>query len=179
MSLSLDAGDVFKMAVRIETQAAEFFAALARSVESPVIRKTLLELAGMEADHEKTFQGMAELAAKGKPPLGKQAQRYARMVAMMGVDVLGELSQSFTGGESVEQVLAEAIEFEKTTIVFFLGMREMVADKVERAHIDAIIKEELGHILKLSGYFVPALGRLPSTPAQAPRSPLHGQADVH
>jgi rubrerythrin len=51
---------------------------------------------------------------------------------------------------SLEAILKEAITAEKDSIVFYLGMKDMVADGAGKAKIDVIIKEEMGHIRQLS-----------------------------
>ena len=51
---------------------------------------------------------------------------------------------------SLEAILKEAITAEKDSIVFYLGMKDMVADASGKDRIDAIIKEEMGHIRQLS-----------------------------
>lgn len=47
---------------------------------------------------------------------------------------------------SAEEVLKEAISAEKESIVFYLGMKDMVPEGKGRDRIDAIIREEMGHI---------------------------------
>jgi rubrerythrin len=43
-------------------------------------------------------------------------------------------------------VLKAAILAEKDSIVFYLGMKEMVPEKFGKDKLDKIIKEEMGHI---------------------------------
>jgi rubrerythrin len=51
---------------------------------------------------------------------------------------------------SMKEILKDAIVAEKDSIVFYLGMREMVPEQLGRTRLDAIIKEEMGHIKLLS-----------------------------
>ena len=51
---------------------------------------------------------------------------------------------------SMQEILKAAIEAEKDSIVFYLGMRESVPPNLGRERLDAIIKEEMGHIRLLS-----------------------------
>lgn len=51
---------------------------------------------------------------------------------------------------SLEAVLKDAITAEKDSIVFYLGMRDMVPEGKGRSRMDDIIKEEMGHIQLLS-----------------------------
>ena len=52
--------------------------------------------------------------------------------------------------DSLKEIFKAAIEAEKDSIVFYLGMREIVPDKLGKERIDAILKEEMGHIRLLS-----------------------------
>jgi len=54
----------------------------------------------------------------------------------------------------MEEILKEAILAEKDSIVFYLGMKEMVPENLGETKIDAIIKEEMAHIKLLSGKLV-------------------------
>ena len=51
----------------------------------------------------------------------------------------------------MKEILKAAIMAEKDSIVFYLGMKEMVPEGLGKAKIDIIIKEEMGHIKLLSG----------------------------
>ena len=51
---------------------------------------------------------------------------------------------------SMVEILKSAIEAEKDSIVFYLGMKEAVAENLGKDRIETIIKEEMGHIRVLS-----------------------------
>ena len=53
--------------------------------------------------------------------------------------------------EKIRKILKAAIGLEKESIVFYLGMKELVPTKFGKDKIDKIIKEEMGHIRFLSG----------------------------
>ena len=50
----------------------------------------------------------------------------------------------------MRQVLHTAIGLERDSIVFYLGMKELVPENFGKDKIDGIIKEEMGHIKLLS-----------------------------
>ncbi len=175
---SFSADDVFEMAERIETQGARFFAALARFAPSPLARQTLTDLAKMEEDHIKTFAGLRTVRLAGRLKPTARAKAYSQMVALMCLDVEKALAESLTGREPVEEIIRKAIDFEKSTIVFYAGMKEMMPDPRDRRSIDAILREELGHVLSLSGFFL-ATGAAAPKAASRIGNPLHTQADTH
>lgn len=110
----------------------------------------LLNLAAMEDEHEKTFKSIrAELSEKEKvvtvfDPQG-EAALYLR--ALADTRVFFEKDIDVT---SMREILKSAIEAEKDSIVFYLGMKDAVSENLGKDRIDGIIKEEMGHIKLLS-----------------------------
>ena len=51
---------------------------------------------------------------------------------------------------SLKGILKSAIEAEKDSIIFYLGMKEAVPEDLGKGRLDNIIKEEMGHIKLLS-----------------------------
>ena len=51
---------------------------------------------------------------------------------------------------SLEAILKAAILAEKDSIVFYLGMKDLVPENLGQSHLDNIIKEEMSHIKLLS-----------------------------
>ena len=50
----------------------------------------------------------------------------------------------------MRDILMAAIEAEKDSIVFYLGMKDAVPDDLGKSRLDAIIREEMGHVRLLS-----------------------------
>jgi len=50
----------------------------------------------------------------------------------------------------MKEILKSAIEAEKDSIIFYLGMKDAVPEKLGKDKIEAIIKEEMGHVRLLS-----------------------------
>jgi rubrerythrin len=155
MGLELDGSDVLAMAKWIERQAEAFYAHLADKVHDQITRKILGDLAAMERDHEHIFHSLRDehIAA-----VSAEVLPYAHILMQLCVDVRSTLKESFTGRESPTDMLGKAIEFEKSTVVFFAGLRETMPDDASRAQVDAILREEVGHIFLLSGQ-LPHVGK--------------------
>jgi rubrerythrin len=51
----------------------------------------------------------------------------------------------------MREVLELAIGFEKDSIVFYLGMKDLVPAAIGGVHLDTIIKEEMTHLSILGG----------------------------
>ena len=76
----------------------------------------------------------------------------------MGVKALADTKVFFEKEidvTSLKEILKSAIEAEKDAIVFYLGMRDAVPDQLGKDKMDAIIKEEMGHVRLLSKQLVP------------------------
>jgi len=154
MNYDFNADEIFEMAEQIERNGASFYRRSAESITEPAEKKLLLDLAAMEDEHEKTFADLrAGLSEKEKfttlfDPEGETAL-YLRALADTRVFFKKKIDMS-----SMEEILKEAILAEKDSIVFYLGMKEMVPVHLGKTKIDAIIKEEMAHIKLLSSKIV-------------------------
>jgi rubrerythrin len=63
------------------------------------------------------------------------------------------LVEGLSEKEQMIKVLRGAINREKDSIVFYLGMKELVPENLGKNKIDDIIKEEMKHIRLLSDKF--------------------------
>ena len=155
MSIAFNADEILEMAEQIERNGAKFYRRAAEGADARS-RQQLLDLAAMEDVHEKTFASMrSELSEQEQKlmafdPEG-EAGLYLQAFADGHVfDVNADPSELLTGREKMEDILQTAIGLEKDSIVFYLGLKEMVPEKLGKGKIDDIIKEEMSHIIDLS-----------------------------
>jgi rubrerythrin len=143
-------GEVFAMAQEIERNGARFYRAAAGKGDLADIQGLFLDLAAMEDDHEKTFAAMQqELAVEQgrEAPQDEEAALYLRAWADGHVfDTAADPAQRLTGTETLDEVLSMAIGLEKDSIAFYVGIREAIPEGWGKDRIDAIIREEMGHI---------------------------------
>ena len=150
MKYDFNADEIFEMAEQMERNGEKFYKSAADTIDDEAHKKLLLELAAMEVDHEKTFKAMrsdlkaAEKSATVFDPEG-EAALYLR--ALVDTRVFFEKKVDVS---SMEKILKAAIEAEKDSIVFYLGMKNAVPEKLGQDRIEGIIKEEMGHIRLLS-----------------------------
>jgi rubrerythrin len=150
MDYGFTADEIFEMAQQIEKNGASFYRAAAEGVDNAIFKKMLLNLARMEDEHEKTFTDMrASLSAKEKSATffdpENQAGQYLKALADTRVFFNKALDLS-----SMVEILKEALVAEKDSIVFYLGMKEMIPNERGKSRIDAVIKEEMNHIQVIS-----------------------------
>lgn len=145
-----NADEIFEMAQQLERNGADFYTRAAADSDDPEAQAFLQELAAMEVEHEKTFSSLRkQLSTQEKQstvfdPQGEAAQ-YLKALADTRVFFEKQVDTS-----SFKAILKEAIVAEKDSIIFYLGMRDMVPDEKGKNRIDAIIHEEMGHIKVLS-----------------------------
>jgi rubrerythrin len=142
--------DVFEMAEQLERNGHQFYREAAQNTDNPEYKKLLVELAEMEVQHEKTFVDLrSELSGNEKTSTVFDPQNESALYlrALADTKVFFEKEIDFSSRKSV---LKAAILAEKDSIVFYLGIKEMVPEKYGKDKLDEIIKEEMGHIKILS-----------------------------
>jgi len=156
MSVPLNADEIFQIAEQIERNADKFYRRAAQETDDSDLRKKLLDLAAMENVHEKVFAAMrADLSPQDREPTVPEpwgeAGLYLRGIADGHVfDVRADPTEWLTGKETKEDILKAAIGYEKDSIVFYLGIKEVVPPELGKDRIDAILKEEMSHVAVLS-----------------------------
>ncbi len=154
MVMPFNADEVFEMAEQIERNGAKFYRAA--SEKFPQVRQLLSDLAAMEDEHEKTFAAMrAELSGiEVEPPVfdpDDMAQMYLRAMANEHVfNIKADPVEQLAGQETPEDVLKMAMGLERDSIAFYVGLKESVSRRAGKDKVEAIIKEEIGHIATLS-----------------------------
>jgi rubrerythrin len=152
MSFEFNADEILEMAQHIERNGARFYRKAAELLEDAAISKLLHDLAVWEDGHERVFATIrADLAAQEREPRvfdpEHETSMYLRAMADGHVfDVRVNPADTLTGKESAADILRMAIGQEKDSIVFYTGLKEMISQTAGRERIEAIIKEEMGHI---------------------------------
>lgn len=154
MSYDFNADEIFEMAEQMERNGAKFYRDAAENAADSANEELLTGLSKMEEAHEKLFKSMrteltaAEKASTVFDPSG-EASLYLRALVDSRVFFKKEIDVT-----SMVEILKSAIEAEKDSIVFYLGMKEEVPENLGKNRIEAIIKEEMGHIRLLSKQLV-------------------------
>jgi rubrerythrin len=155
-TLDFSADEIFEMAQQVERNGGRFYRRAASLAKEAGSAPFFLKLAGMEDAHEKIFARMrGELTAAERVKRvfdpENQAPAYLRAWADGHVfDVRSDPAEKITGKERPEDILKMAIGLEKDSIVFYLGMKHAVPERLGRARVDEIIQEEMSHIDLLS-----------------------------
>lgn len=150
MSYDFNANDVFEMAEQIEKNGAAFYRRAAAGIGDTDAKNFLSDLAEMEDDHEKTFSAMRKKLGQNEKAQtvfdpDNEAASYLKALADTRIFFEKEIDTT-----SMQAILKAAILAEKDSIVFYLGMKDLVPEGLGQSRLDDIIKEEMSHIKLLS-----------------------------
>ncbi len=157
MPIEFNADEIFLLAQRIERNGAEFYRKAAEIIKpgSPA-EQLLLGLAAMEDEHLETFIEMRRSMSQSEwqSAVFSGDDEVAAYIQAMADGYVFNVEENpaaeLKGGETLERILKIAIRLEQESIMFYLGLRDMVPEKFGRDRVDAIIGEEKRHIITLS-----------------------------
>ncbi len=151
MTNEFNADDIFEMAVKIEQNGAVFYREAAGHIQDKKNKDFLLELARMENAHEMIFASMKKDLTEQErlsTTFDPEDENIIYLKAFADSKVFFKKEKPDNGFQSI---LSCAIQTEKDSIAFYLGIKELVPEKSGKSKIDAIIKEEMSHIRLLAG----------------------------
>jgi rubrerythrin len=152
MSTLFNAGEIFEIAIQIEKNGVKFYNHAAKMAKLKASKEKFINLAKMEAEHADTFTALKNDLLKSE----KESDIY---------DPYGELKlylNAFAEGKIFDvnmdpvlllgmdplpgEVVKLAMDMEKDSIVFYLGIKEMMSESAGKNKIDTIIAEEMNHL---------------------------------
>lgn len=150
MSVDFNADEVFEIAEQIERNGAKFYRKAAKNITNANKKKLLLSLAEMEDEHEQTFKTMRSALSRDEKVMTTfdpdgESERYLQSLADTRVFYEKDIDST-----SLKEILKTAITAEKDSIVFYVGMKDVVPAHLGKDKLDGIIKEEMSHIRLLS-----------------------------
>jgi rubrerythrin len=149
------ADDVFAMAVRIEENGQAFYSGAAAKANDKRTKDLFASLADMEAGHVAVFRKLRSELPGSFPtdavwdPEGL-AQSYLQAAADTHIFTKESAEARLKQVNSPIDVFDIALQFEKDSVAFFIGMKEILPDAGGRSEIDSLIRAEMEHIQMLS-----------------------------
>ncbi len=151
MTNEFTANDMFDIAIEIEQNGARFYRRAANLMDEKNHKQFLSSLAEMEDDHEKTFAAMKEQLAGSEAAATVFDPDNENMPYLKALADTRVFFQKDQPEPSMKGILTAAIAAEKDSISFYLGMKELVPEKLGRSKVQDIIREEMRHIQLLAG----------------------------
>ena len=156
MVITFTADEVFEMAIEIERSGAELYREAAEKSSDGKTRKTLFAMAQTEEGHRQAFEQMRkELAAENETavfdPDNRSVMYLQTMADARGWEGKVNPTQELSGNETPRQILDIALNSEKESVVFYLGLKDLISSRAGKKKVEQIIIEELAHISELLG----------------------------
>jgi rubrerythrin len=156
MPVKFNADEVFAMAEKIEQNGAAFYRKAAGMFKDEGTLDFLTRLAEMEDEHKRIFEQMrntlepTDKAETAYDPYDEAALYLEEMADTHGGEGSPDVAASLTGNESKEDILQTAMGLEKKSILFYIGIKGLVPEKMGQEKIDRIIDEERSHVATLA-----------------------------
>jgi len=141
-----------QLAVTTEQLGQRFYEGLARKFAGDkVVAEVFARLAEDEEDHEKQFERLLDrVPQEENQPERFEAYQFLRATAISEFfrkDYFSRLDEISTPAEA----LGKALEFEKTTFLYYQAIRDVLGESKE---LDAIIETERHHVMAIAQVFV-------------------------
>jgi len=156
MTTKFKADEVFEMADEMEEEGAEFYRQAAENAPTQEAERLLLELADWEEDHKRTFQDMRRQVSSGDnsgleyDPDGEAGQYLRAFVEGRVFEIQSDVGDELKKAEDLPDILRIALGLEKDSIMFYLGIKDVVPREKEKSKMDKIISEERKHVVTLT-----------------------------
>lgn len=155
MAINYNADEIFEMAIKAEKNAEKMYSDLAEKHNDPEVSAELKKLAEMERNHKNIFTKMREDLPEAQRNAifdpHDDAAKYLQAVADAEVaEGSPKVAAKMTGDESFKDIIKLAIQLEKQAILFYLGIRDMVPERLGKDKVEGVIREEQNHVVALS-----------------------------
>ena len=150
MSFEFNIDEILEIAEQIERNGARFYRNAAQKIANVDKKRLLVNIAKMEDDHEQIFKTMRKSLSEDEKMMTSfdpENESSGYLKALADTRIFYEKEIDFS---SIKEILKSAITAEKDSIVFYLGMKDVISDHIGKDKLDAIIREEMSHIKLLS-----------------------------
>jgi rubrerythrin len=156
MLYCFNASEVFRIAIEIKENCIAFYEKAQGVTKDPEVKKLFEDLVQEETEHKTRIESMNEKLPKGAwtPTVSDPEHELDLYIKMMAdqhmFSSVGELDTQLADIKETKDALRLAVQFEKDSVIFFLGMQEATCEGKDRDLISLLIKEEQDHVRRLS-----------------------------
>jgi rubrerythrin len=156
METKFNVFETLQIAEQIEHRGAKFYLKTAELFADPERRDMYYKLANWKARHEKVLAQRRKRFSEKTGQFGTfDPDNYVLsnphvMAGLTGFGIKRDTFRGFTGRESKEEIIRDAIRRENEAIIFYQGLKDFTRDQTTRDTIDKVIKEESRHIRTLT-----------------------------
>jgi len=144
--------EIVEISVQIEKNGMDYYNALIKKTKNMKAKEVFKYLAGEEEKHIIIFKNILDALEKYEPQEVVTDEYFAYMNALAsehvftiknkGLDMAGKT-------KSDKEAIRLGIGFEKDSIIFYEGMKNVVPER-DKKTVDAVIEQEKTHLRKLS-----------------------------
>ncbi len=156
METKFNVFEILQIAEKIDHNGAKFYLKSAELFDDPELKNIYYILANWRARHEKILAQRRKRFSEKTGEFGTyDPDNYvlSNPNVMAGLTVFSlkpDSSRRFTGSESREQIIKDAIRRANEAIFFYDGLKDFARDPASKDTVDKIIKEENRHIRLLN-----------------------------
>lgn len=156
MIFGFNAGEVFRIALKIEEDGKLFYDTAQDKIDNNEVIELFKALSLAEVQHREYFASLlAKLPDSAKSntvwdPDGEMDRYLASVAGMHVFHKDDSVEQKVASIKSEEDAIKLALDFEKDSIVFFLSIKQQTEETRGREMIDTLIYEELAHHKRLT-----------------------------
>ncbi len=142
-----------EFAVRTEELGAGFYGRLAKKFkDSKEMKEVFTQLAKDEVVHGQRFAELRDKLPEESEPVQFEQAQYLRAIALSDIYSGDEgPMKNLAALKTTEDALARAFNLEKTTLLYYEGMKGLLG---ESEILNAIIEEEKRHVVKVMQYMI-------------------------
>ncbi|MFH1395107.1 MAG: ferritin family protein [Candidatus Omnitrophota bacterium] len=143
--------EIIEMGIQIEKNGKEFYSELSEKFKKEPAGEVFKCLETEEEKHVEIFNDIFATACSYVPKEAYPDEYFAYMNALASQYVFTRKNTGKTVAEKLknsDEALKLGIGFEKDSILFYEGMRQMVSEN-DRRLIDKLVQEEKNHLKKL------------------------------
>jgi rubrerythrin len=142
-------GELLDFAMEKEDQSYALYKELSEKIEKQELKELFTQLMNDERRHKDTYSAMLSSAEGERTPGVREEDDYGMYLKTL-IDEQRSLSASPpVRVENMAAVLDYAINREKDSVLFYVGLKEYLPRK-DRETVEKIIKEEGRHVVKVS-----------------------------
>lgn len=152
---TFSADEVYQMAQEMERNGMAYYSKAADVFSDPEQKKMFQDLVKMEEKHLEDFTAMRDQFHDDNDDMvidiDNQSGMYLAAITDGTVfDVKEDPTEFIKPDSDIVTILKKAIELEKNSIIFYIGLKDSVPTKSGKEKVEAIIQQEIGHIAKIS-----------------------------
>ncbi len=144
--------EITELGVQVEINGRDFYSSLASRSKNLKVKDVFAFLAGEEEKHVEIFKKISSSVSKYEPKQAYPEEYFGYMSALAGDYVFTQKGKGKEMADSIageKEALDLAIGFEKDSILFYEGMKNVVP-QYDHGIVEELIRQEQNHLMNLT-----------------------------